>query len=118
MPRARLANGGAPERRGVHSERAEKTDMTPALQVFADTATLIDSDREVKRPRVKRGFQADGPGAQNGNPWRIDFGHLCTSLVSLPTGSIVCGEQNRLKLVDLAAVCGTMRQSPAVSSRC
>src|SRR5262245_52864108 len=69
--------------RDIHAERAEQTDVSPALPVLARPAALVDRNGQLERASVERGFEPDRPGAQYRQTWCIALGHgnaLCEIL--------------------------------------
>src|SRR5437879_3669560 len=63
------------EARTVHAEWAEQTNVAPALDVLADAAAFIDGDGILEAARIEGSLQANWPGAQDGDPWRVALGH-------------------------------------------
>src|SRR5213596_3479184 len=69
----------APERGRVHAEGAEKAHVSPAVQMLAGAAALVQSGVEIQRPSIKRGFETDGAAAEDGDAWGIRLGHCIFS---------------------------------------
>src|SRR5439155_14655363 len=70
-----FSQGGAAERRNVHSEWGKQADVAPAAHGVGDLAALVHSDGKAERPGVQRRLQADRPGPEDRDAARVGFGH-------------------------------------------